>query len=362
MAATFTSQSLCDLLGGTLEGLADVVITGVATLTDATEGDTVLVQSSRYAAGLAASRARVAVVSNGVKIPDEARHTATGQRTLVWVPDAEISSIALFGAFAPPKELPDVGCHPSAVIHPTATIDATARVGPLVSVGARTRIAGSTTIHAGAAVGADVQVGHGSTIGARAVLGDRVEIGNACVIGPGAVIGEEGFGYRPLGHRGLTRVPHIGTVILEDAVEIGANTTIDRAKSGATRIGQGTKIDNLCQIGHNVVIGKHCAISGLTGIAGSCTVGDGVVMGGAVGIADHLTIGAGAQIGAKSGLMRDVPPRARVAGLPAQDVRDTLRQVSLLKTLVDHAPQVQRLVRELGAAPAAQDAGHAEGS
>ncbi|MDA1106392.1 MAG: UDP-3-O-(3-hydroxymyristoyl)glucosamine N-acyltransferase [Planctomycetota bacterium] len=354
-----TSGAIRELLDGELEGPDDLVVTGLATVVEAASTDAVLVHTKAYGVSLASSLTRVAVVTRGIALPDGVQESANGPRALIMVPDAEVASIALFTAFAHPPVLPSIGIHASAVVDSGARVDASTRVGPLVHIGERATVAASCVIHAGACVGAGASIGHGTTLGARCIIGDRVIVGNSCVIGPGAVIGEEGFGYRPLAGRGLTRIPHIGTVVLEDAVEIGANTTIDRAKTGATRIGQGTKIDNLCQIGHNVVIGKHCAISGLTGIAGSCTVGDGVMMGGGVGIADHLTIGAGAQIGGKSGIMRDVPPRARVAGTPAQDVRDFLRQASILKTLGDHAPQIQRLLKSLDGESASAIAGSA---
>lgn len=347
MSTPSTSSDIRDLLGGSLEGPAEVPVRGVATIAEAGEQDIVLVHTTKYARDLVNCPARVAIVTQSVALPEAAQNTPRGARAFIRVPDAEVASIALFGAFAPVEPLPSPGVHPSAVAHASASVASSARIGALVSLGESCVVGPDAVIHAGAVIGAGATIGEGSVVGPRVVVGNRVIIGAHCVLGPGCVIGEEGFGFRFVAPQGLTRIPHLGTVILEDRVEIGANTTIDRAKTGATRIGFGTKIDNLCQIGHNVVIGKHCAISGLTGIAGSCTIGNGVVIGGAVGIADHLTIGDGAQIGAKSGLLRDVPAKARVAGLPAQDVGDTLRQVALLQTLVRHAPQIKRLLAQL---------------
>ncbi|MDA1007896.1 MAG: UDP-3-O-(3-hydroxymyristoyl)glucosamine N-acyltransferase [Planctomycetota bacterium] len=335
-----TSGEVAALLGATVVGSPDEAVRGVASVSDSIATDVVLVGANKYVDAFEKCPARTAVVSAGVKLGDSA-----AGRAIIVVPDADVASIALFGAFAFECGIPEQGVHPSAVIHPSAEIDPSSRIGPHVSVGAESTIAPECVIHAGVSIGRGVVIGHGTTIHPNVTLHDRIAVGNSCVIGAGCVIGGIGFGFRPLAGKGLTRIPHIGTVILEDAVEIGSNTTIDRAKTGATIIGLGTKIDNQCQIAHNCKIGRHCAISAHAALAGSVTVGDGVQMGGAVGIADHVTIGSGVQIAAKSGLMRDVPARARVGGTPAVDVRDMLRQFAIMRTLGENASLVSRLLK-----------------
>jgi UDP-3-O-[3-hydroxymyristoyl] glucosamine N-acyltransferase len=216
--------------------------------------------------------------------------------------------------------------HASARLESGVIVDPFAVIGPGAEIGAGTLIAAGAVIGPGVAIGRDCAIGAGATI-AQALIGDRV------IVHPGARIGQDGFGYLP-SPRGHQKIPQIRRVIIQDDVEIGANVTIDRGSTRDTIVGEGTKIDNLVQIAHNVRIGRHCLIAGQTGISGSAIVGDFVMMGGQVGIADHLTVGAGAILGAKSGLMSDVPAGARWIGAPAQPVRDFMKGVAVLRRLV----------------------------
>ena len=195
-------------------------------------------------------------------------------------------------------------------------------VDPLAVIGPRAEIGAGTLIGAGAVIGPDVRIGRNCAIGAgatmlHALIGDRV------IIHPGARIGQDGFGYLPQPARAIRKIPQTRRVIIQDDVEIGANTTIDRGATRDTVIGEGTKIDNLVQIGHNCSIGRHCLIVSQVGISGSATVGDFVMLGGQVGVADHITIGAGAMLGARAGVMSDVPAGARWGGFPAEPARST---------------------------------------
>ena len=204
-------------------------------------------------------------------------------------------------------------------------------------------------ICAGAVIGAGAGIGSGTIVGANAVIGPGCQIGRNCDIGPcvsvsnaligngvtlhaGARIGQDGFGFVP-GANGLEKMPHIGRVIIQDNVEIGANSTIDRGMLDDTIIGEGTKIDNLVQIAHNVRIGRNCVIAGLCGISGSVTLGDWVMLGGSVGLADHVTIHDGAQIMARSGVMHDVPKGEKWGGSPAQPARAWFRQVAAMRAM-----------------------------
>jgi UDP-3-O-[3-hydroxymyristoyl] glucosamine N-acyltransferase len=221
--------------------------------------------------------------------------------------------------------------HAAARIEAGVTIDPLAVVGPGAEIGTGTLIAAGAVIGPQVAIGRDCAIGAGATV-LHALIGDRV------IIHPGARIGQDGFGYLP-SPKGHLKIPQGRRVIIQDDVEIGANTTIDRGSTRDTIIGEGTKIDNLVQIAHNVTIGRHCLIAGQVGISGSARLGDFVMLGGKVGIADHVTIGAGASLGAQSGVMADVPPGARWIGSPAQPVRDFMKGVAVLRRLARGSKQ-----------------------
>ncbi len=187
-------------------------------------------------------------------------------------------------------------------------------------------------IGANSVIGPSVRIGRDCAVGAHATVVHAL-IGNRVILHAGVRIGQDGFGFH-MSPKGHLKVPQIGRVVIQDDVEIGANTTIDRGSIRDTVIGEGSKIDNLVQIAHNVVIGRHCVIVSQSGISGSTTLGDFAVTGGQAGLTGHLTIGAGAQIGAKAGVMTDVPPGARWVGSPAQPVRDLFKQEALLRKLV----------------------------
>jgi UDP-3-O-[3-hydroxymyristoyl] glucosamine N-acyltransferase len=229
---------------------------------------------------------------------------------------------SLFGASG---RAPSAQVHASAHVEAGVTIDPLAVIGPNAEIGAGTLIAAGAVIGPGVAIGRDCAIGAAATV-LHAMIGDRV------IIHSGVRIGQDGFGYlpSPQGHR---KIPQIRRVIIQDDVEIGANATIDRGSTRDTVIGEGTKIDNLVQIAHNVTIGRHCLIAAQTGISGSSQVGDFVMMGGQVGLADHVTIGDGAMLAAQSGFMSDVPPGGRFMGSPAQPMREYMKDIALRRRL-----------------------------
>ncbi len=360
-----TSSQLSALLGGALEGPSDIAFTGLNSLTDATEHEATFINSDAHAKLWANSRARIAIVASNVKAqlsiqpthsshsPTSAHNVHTQARALIRVDNADLAVAKVLEAFAPPTTLVALGAHASAVIDPSAIIGKDARVGPLVSVGAGSRIGNGCVLHAGARIAANVTLGEHCVIHSNAFIDERCVLGARVIIHASAVIGGDGFGYRPAADgKSLTRITHTGNVVLDDDVEIGANTCVDRAKFGSTRIGAGTKIDNLCQIAHGCRIGRMTVIAGMSGLAGSVTVGNGVQIGGYCGIGDHKTIGDGARLAAKSAVMNDIPAGATWGGMPAQDIREELRVIAAIRKLPLWSRKLRTLLEEQPKDPA----------
>jgi UDP-3-O-[3-hydroxymyristoyl] glucosamine N-acyltransferase len=227
------------------------------------------------------------------------------------------------------------GAVPGTFVHATARVEAGVRLDPGVVIGARAEIGAGTVIAAGAVIGPEVRIGRDCAIGANATITHAL-IGDRVIVHPGARIGQDGFGFVP-GPGGPRKVPQLGRVIVQDNVEIGANSTIDRGSIRDTVIGEGTKVDNLVQIAHNVVIGRYCLLAGEAGISGSVTIGDHVMIGGHSGTTDNVTLGEGAQIGAWSAVMSDMPAGARWVGIPARPARAFFREIAVLKRLVEES-------------------------
>jgi UDP-3-O-[3-hydroxymyristoyl] glucosamine N-acyltransferase len=302
-------------LGAELIGV-DAQVSGVASLEDAGPSDVTVCFDRRRAQELKRTKAA------GVIIPRRA------------IALQEVAPCAVLLVDEPRLALARVLEH----FHPEPEVEGLvregARVEPGASVGVRTIVSAGAVIESGAVVGDDCRIGSNAVVASGCTLGNRV------ILGPGAVIGSCGFGFVPEGD-GVRKIPQVGGVVIEDDVEIGANTTVDRATLGATRIGKGTKIDNLVQVGHNVSIGRNVLIAAQVGLSGSVRIEDGAVLGGQVGVADHVVIGAGAQVGAKSGVGTHVPPGARVAGYPAVEVQHWLENAFLWR-------RVRKLLKRSG--------------
>lgn len=246
-------------------------------------------------------------------------------------------------------EAPEPGVHPTAVVEPGAAVDPTAWIGPYAVIGAGSSVAARAAVHAHVVIGRGCSVGEGAVLHPHAVLYPETEIGPGTIVHAGAVLGADGFGYATSGgaHH---KVPQVGRVVVEQNVEIGANSAIDRATLGETRIGEGTKIDNLVQVGHNVQVGRHCILCGQAGIAGSTRLGDYVVLAGQAGVSGHIHLGDGAQVAAKSAALTSVEPRTQVAGIPAVELKRWRRQTVLLSRLEEMSRRVRALERRLAAA------------
>ena len=339
-----TLAEIASLVGVPLDDAsrARLPIRGVATLADACEDDISFVDSDAYVKDLGATRAAAVLVRRRVKLPPDLRPVA------LVVDDADLALSKLLELFAPPAQQLPPGVDPTARVGPGATLGAGAAVAPFAVIGARSRVGARCAIHSGAHVGEDVVIGDDCVIWPNAVIRERVTIGRRVIIHANAVIGADGFGYRWDGQR-HAKVPHIGTVVIEDDVEIGACACVDRAKIGTTRVGRGTKIDNLVQVAHNCAIGPHCILAGLAGLAGSVTLGENVVLGGGCAVADHLTVGAGTMAAGRSAIATDIEPNARISGMPALPHRQTLREQAGLRRLPEMVAQVRKLEDEIEA-------------
>ena len=322
---------------------ADTRISGVAMLTEAGPEEISFLGSDAYLKQFAQTRAAAVLVSKKVHVPQ-----GSGKTILV-VDNADLAVAHVLTRFAPPVARPAKGVDASAKLDPTAKLGAGVAVGPLAVIGARTTVGKNTVIHPGVVIGDDVVVGDDCEIFANVTIRERITIGHRVIINAGSVLGTDGFGYRWDGTK-HAKIPQIGTIIVEDDVEIGSCVCVDRAKFSATRIGMGTKIDNLVQIAHNVVIGPHCIIVGQVGLAGSSKLGAGVVLGGQVAVRDHVTLGDGASAGACSAIAADVKPRTMVSGTPAVPHRQNLRQHAALRhlpTLIEQMREMQHEIAEL---------------
>jgi UDP-3-O-[3-hydroxymyristoyl] glucosamine N-acyltransferase len=262
------------------------------------------------------------------------------------VDDADLAVAMVLKLFAPPVPRPPVGLDPLARIDPSASIGSGVAIGPFVIVGAGAKVGSRTVLHAGTYIGDDSVLGEDCEFFPHVVVRERVTIGNRVVIHAGAVLGTDGFGYRWDG-RQHQKVPQIGTIMIEDDVEIGSCACIDRAKFSTTRVGRGTKIDNLVQVAHNVQIGAHCIIAGQAAMAGSVILGNGVVLGGQAAVRDHVKMGDGAMAAGCSGVADDVEPKTIVSGTPALPHRQSLREQGALRNLPELRAEVRKLQEEL---------------
>jgi UDP-3-O-[3-hydroxymyristoyl] glucosamine N-acyltransferase len=323
----------------------DKEILSVATLAEAGPEDLSFLANPKYAAQLATTRAG-AVVARPEMV--------TEGRSFVVSPEPYLDFARAVNFFARPQGWAN-GVSPLAQIDPTAQVDPTATLYPFVVVGPRSVIGPRSVLFPGVYVGEDCQVGADCRLAPHVSLMAGTILGDRVIIHAGAVLGSDGFGFAP-STAGVVKFPQIGRVVVEDDVEIGANTTIDRAALGETRIGAGTKIDNLVQLGHNVQVGKQCMLVAQVGIAGSTTLGNGVVLAGQVGVAGHIHLGDGCRIGAKSGVGQDVPPGTDMSGIPAMPHATFLRVSQIAPKLPQWRRRLSRLEKEVEALRQALDA------
>jgi len=333
-----TAREIADIVGGTLSGSPAEVVTGVAGIREAQEGDLTFVGSPKYLSAVQTTRASVIIVARSAAVDST--------RTLLLVDDPTAAFSKVVERVIPPP----IRFKPG--IHETSQIALTAELGKHVSIQPFVVIEDGVIISDNTVIGAGSYIGHGSRIGAdcliypRVTLRERTIVGNRVTLHSGVVLGADGFGYEVVDgkHR---KIPQVGFVEIGDDVEVGANSTVDRGRFGKTRISNGTKIDNLVQVGHNCVIGEHNIICALTGIAGSVITGHHVTMAGQVGVAGHLTIGDKAIIMAQAGVTKDVPAGAIMLGAPAVPHTQFKRTNAAMNRLPGLATKLRELEQQI---------------
>ena len=337
----FTVAEIAQLLGAQVAGDASLVLKGFAPADRAQPGDLTFAENENYFAR-ADQSAAAAIIIDGA-------FNSTRGKTLIRVPSARIAFAKVLPLFFPEPAFPE-GVHPTAIVPASAQVDPTAHIGPYCVLGERVRIGPRAVLQGGDHLGANCQLGEEANLFPNVTLYPGTEIGPRVRSHSGTVIGSDGFGY--VLDAGIHRkVPQIGNVIIREDVEIGANVTIDRGALGPTIIGRGTKIDNLVQIAHNVVVGENCLIVSQAGIAGSSKLGNYVILAGQAGVAGHLKIGNHVSVAAQSGVMHNIPDGEKWLWSPAQPDRQAKRQMIALQQLPDLLRRVHELEKRLGDKP-----------
>jgi UDP-3-O-[3-hydroxymyristoyl] glucosamine N-acyltransferase len=340
-----TIKEIGELLGSEVHGPDQGEITSIAPLDQAGPADLTFAIDKRYASRLVTSKAGAAIVGELV---------SDAPMPLLIVDNVEATVAKILGALAWEHSGPSVGIDDSARVSAQAELADGVSVGPGVTIGPGTKIASGVVLHANVSVAGDVTIGPDSTLQQGAVVLDRCVIGARVIIGPNTVIGADGFGYYT--DQGVHhKIPHIGDVVIEDDVEIGAGSCVDRAKFGSTVIGAGSKIDNMVQVAHNVQMGRGCILCAQVGIAGSAKLGDYVVAGGHAGIRDNVTIGDQVQCSAFAAVASDIPAGEVIAGIPAHNARQTFRELRALERLPELIKKVRTIETRLKALVQTED-------
>ena len=331
-----TVEELAKAAGAAVVGDGATLIERISSVDDATAGALTFAVDARWVEKAIASRASAVIVP--ANSPDIDR----GDKTLLVASDVRAALAAMLAVFALPLPRGE-STHPTAVVASDCVRGKDVWIGPGVIVGSGASIGDEAVLLAGAYIGAHASIGKRTLVHPRAVVLDHCIVGDDCILNAGCVIGADGFGFVRIGEEHV-KIPQIGNVVVGDRVEVGANAAIDRAVTGSTVVGSGTKIDNLVQIGHNVQIGENCVLCGQVGVAGSAKIGRGTTAAGQAGIAGHLEIGEYSLVLAQAGVTHSIPPHSRVSGFPAQPHRAVMEQQVLLRRLPKLVEQVRALM------------------
>lgn len=332
-----TVAELAALVDGLIEGDPSVSVLGVSSVDDADEGDIVLAADTRFFVRAVASKAACILA-------DTKASSECDGKAVIRVNKPAEAFVKILAHYKCAELLPQIGIGANAVVEPDTDLGRDVAIGANCYIGHSARLGDGCVLFPNVYIGDGVEVGENTKIYPGAVVYPKCRIGKRVILHAGVVIGADGFGYIP-GNEGLVKFPHTGTVEIADDVEIGANSTIDRAKTGATVIGNGTKIDNLVHIAHNVRIGSNCVIVALTGVAGSVEIGNCVTLAAQTGIKDHVTIGDGSVVAARAGVIGDIPSGSVVSGFPARN-HNTEKRVQAARL---HLPEILQRLRALEA-------------
>ena len=326
---SYSILEINEVLKGSIIGNTQQNITAPEQIELASNTEISFIGNKKYEKLWTNSNACVAIVNEDISIePGE-------NRAFIKVKNVDLAMSQILALFAFPMPEFQSEIHPSANIDLTATLASGVKIGAGCYIGPKVTIGKNSIIYPNTTILDASTIGENTVIWSGTVVRERCHIGDNCIIHPNATIGADGFGFRPCPERGLVKIPQIGNVVIGNNVEIGANSCVDRGKFSSTIIGEGCKIDNLVQIGHNSKLGRFCIMAGNSGLAGSVTLGNGVIIGGSASIKDHTTIGDGAIVGAGSGVTSDIPAGKTMLGYPAVESRDALKQWAILKRLVN---------------------------
>ncbi len=325
---SFNLQEINEKLKGVIVGNNSNAITGAEQMELASENQITFIGNKKYSKFWASSKACIAIINDDIALePGE-------NKAFIKVKNADIAMAELLELFIPDSPVFDDDIHATAVIHKTAILNSGCKIGAGCYIGKNVQLGNNVVIYPNTTILDDVKIGNNTTIWSGTVIRERCIVGDNCIIHSNVSIGSDGFGFRPRPDgKGLLKIQHIGNVIIGNDVEIGSNTCVDRGKFSATIIGDGCKLDNLVQIGHNSKMGRCCLMAGSSGLAGSVTLGDGVIVGGGACISDHVTLGNGVQVGGASGVINDFGDGKKILGYPAIDARDALKQWVVIRKL-----------------------------
>jgi UDP-3-O-[3-hydroxymyristoyl] glucosamine N-acyltransferase len=337
----FSATDIATLLKGEIEGDEEVKVWNVSKIEEGEKGTLAFLANPKYESYIYETRSSIILVNKDFQPRKKI------SATLIKVDNAYEAFAKLLDYYAQAKKLLRTGIEEPSYLDSTATTGENLYLGAFAYVGKNTRIGDNVKIYPQTYVGENVEIGSGTVLYAGCKIYSDTIIGKNCVIHAGAVIGSDGFGFAPQKDGTYTKIEQIGNVILEDDVDIGANTTIDRGTMGSTIIRKGVKLDNLIQIAHNCEVGENTVMAGLVGLAGSTKVGKNCKLAGQVGLAGHLTIGDNVQIGAKSGVSKNIKENQIVLGIPAMNFKDALKMYTILRNLPELRSEVIQLKKEI---------------